>query len=139
MNNHMEIRFSSLSENEALARMVISAFLVPMNPSLSIIAEIRTAVSEAVTNAVVHAYPNDLGEIRMRASLDHDTLMVEIEDFGCGIADVTRAMTPFYTTKPDDERTGIGFALMQSFMDKVAVTSSMGCGTIVQMRKCLSE
>ena len=140
MNNHMEIRFSSLSENEALARMVISAFLVPMNPSLSIIAEIRTAVSEAVTNAVVHAYDGQIGKIILRAQMNQEALLtIDIEDFGCGIEDVRLAMQPFYTSQPEKERTGIGFALMQSFMDDVKVYSSPGSGTTVRMIRRIRE
>ena len=136
MSNRMELRFSSLAENEAFARMVISAFLVRANPALSVVGEVRTAVSEAVTNAVVHAYAGE-GEIALRAALDGDELTVEVEDFGRGIEDVAQAMQPFYTTKPEDERTGMGFAMMQSFMDEVQVCSCPGKGTLVTMKKAL--
>ena len=137
MNNQIEVRFLSLAENEAFARMVISALMVQVNPPLNVVAEVRTAVSEAVTNAVVHAYPDCLGHIVMRALLTETNICIEVEDFGCGIADVTTAMAPFFTTKPEEERTGIGFALMQSFMDKVNVTSAANSGTLVQMSKGL--
>ena len=96
MTNQMEITFMSMAENEAFARMVISAFLVRTNPTLSLISEVRTAVSEAVTNAVVHAYQGKAdGRIMLRASIDEDTIRIEIEDFGCGISDIDQAMQPF--------------------------------------------
>ena len=133
--NTMELRFKTLPENEAFARMVISAFVVPKNPPLSVISEIRTAVSEAVTNAIVHS-GSEMAV--MRAECIGETLHIEIEDFGCGIRDIQLAMQPFYTSKPDQERTGIGFALMQSFMDHVSVISSPDQGTVVKMVKKLS-
>ncbi len=139
MKNRMEFRFLSLAENEALARMVISAFLMSMNPTISLISEVRTAVSEAVTNAIVHGYEHQSGEITMRAQIADGRLELEIEDFGRGIDDVKQAMQPFFTTKPEQERTGIGFALMQSFMDEVHVRSTVGKGTLVQMRKLLRD
>lgn len=137
MNNQMELIFPSLAENEALARMVISAFLVGVNPTLSVVSEIRTAVSEAVTNAVVHAYAGTTGKVILRAHLTEERIEIEIEDFGRGIEDVAQAMQPFFTTQPDEERTGMGFALMQSFMDEVFVESSPGSGTSVKMTKRL--
>ena len=130
----MELRFSALAENEAFTRMVISAFLLQKNPSVSIVSEVRTAVSEAVTNAIVHS-GSDVAVLR--AEFIGDSLQIEIEDYGCGIADVNQAMQPFYTSRPDQERTGIGFALMQSFMDGVYVTSAENCGTVVRMIKRL--
>lgn len=139
MNNQMELIFPSLAENEALARMVISAFLVGVNPTLSVISEIRTAVSEAVTNAVVHAYAGTPGKVILRAHLTEGRIEIEIEDFGRGIEDVAQAMQPFYTTQPDEERTGMGFALMQSFMDEVSVESSPGSGTSVKMIRRLED
>ena len=136
----MELTFLSKAENEAFARMVISAFLVQMNPTMSVVSEVRTAVSEAVTNAVVHAYDNLNGKIILRAVMDgENNLTIDIEDFGCGIADVRQAMQPFFTTRPESERTGIGFALMQSFMDDVKVYSSPGSGTTVRMIKRLGD
>ena len=133
-DNKIEVRFSTIAENEAFARMVISAFLLQKNPSVSIVSEVRTAVSEAVTNAIVHSGSS---VAVLRAELIEDTLHIEIEDYGCGIADVEQAMKPFFTSKPDQERTGIGFALMQSFMDGVYVTSTVDCGTVVKMIKRL--
>ncbi len=138
MSNQMELSFLAAAENEAFARMVISAFLVTCNPAMSVITEVRTAVSEAVTNAVVHAYAGRTdGRILMRAELGEQRLKIEIEDFGCGIEDVGKAMTPFYTSQPEQERTGMGFSLMLSFMDGVQVQSVPGKGTLVSMVKLL--
>ncbi len=140
MNNQMELTFLSIPENEAFARMVISAFLVQNNPTMTMVSEVRTAVSEAVTNAVVHAYDSEEGRIVLRASIDaKNQLTIDVEDFGCGISDVRQAMQPFFTTLPENERTGIGFALMQSFMDGVKVYSSPGSGTTVRMTKMLGD
>lgn len=140
MRNEMEMSFCAIGENEALARMVISAFLVHINPTMSMISEVRMAVSEAVTNAIVHAY-NELenGKVILRAALETDRLTIEIEDSGCGIDDVELAMKPFYTSQPEKERSGMGFSLMQSFMDGVRVQSSPGKGTRVVMTKLLHE
>ena len=140
MMDQMEISFQAIAENEAFARMVISAFLVRRDPVLSVMSEVRTAVSEAVTNAVVHAYgAQEAGRIVMRASLDDERIDIEIEDSGCGIEDVQQAMKPFYTSKPEEERSGMGFALMLSFMDRVHVESSPGNGTVVRMEKLLGS
>lgn len=140
MNNHMELSFLPIAENEAFARMVVSAFLMQMNPTLSLVSEVRTAVSEAVTNAVVHAYADGAsGKVYLRAALTDSRVEIEVEDFGCGIADVKQAMTPFYTTQPEQERSGMGFSLMLSFMDGVQVISSPGKGTLVKMSKLLRE
>ena len=140
MNNQMELTFLSRAENEAFARMVVSAFLVQENPAMSVISEVRTAVSEAVTNAVVHAYDGQIGKIILRAQMNQEALLtIDIEDFGCGIEDVRLAMQPFYTSQPEKERTGIGFALMQSFMDDVKVYSSPGSGTTVRMIRRIRE
>ena len=139
MKNRMEMRFASLAQNEAFARMVISAFLVHENPTLSVVSEVRTAVSEAVTNAVVHAYAEGDGDIVLRASIEDGLIAVEVEDFGRGIENVEQAMRPFFTTRPEDERTGMGFAMMQSCMDEVRVRSAPGEGTLVCMKKRLEE
>jgi len=139
MIDQMKIEFTAVAQNEAFARMVISAFLVRCDPALSVMSEVRTAVSEAVTNAVVHAYAGmEEGKIVMRSQLDDERITVEVEDFGCGIEDVEQAMKPFFTTLNNEERTGMGFSLMLSFMDKVEVESTLGSGTIVRMEKTLS-
>ena len=140
MKNEMEISFCAIAENEVLARMVISAFLVRVNPTMSVISEVRTAVSEAVTNAIVHAYEETgKGKVVLRAALYSDRLQVEIEDYGCGIGDVEQAMKPFYTSQPERERSGMGFSLMQSFMDGIRVRSAPNEGTLVSMTKLLNE
>lgn len=138
MKNRMELCMPALAENEAFARMVISAFLLQADPSLNIVSEVRTAVSEAVTNAVVHAYENQKeGRIVMRAELSGEVLNIQVEDYGCGIENISQAMQPFFTTSPEYERTGMGFSLMQSFMDGVKVYSTPGSGTTVEMKKLL--
>ncbi|MBQ7886317.1 MAG: anti-sigma F factor [Clostridia bacterium] len=140
MKNEMELSFSAIAENEVLARMVISAFLVRVNPTMSMISEVRTAVSEAVTNAIVHAYGEQgEGKVLLRAALESDRVIIEIEDFGCGISDIEQAMKPFYTSQPEKERSGMGFSLMLSFMDGVQVRSSVGKGTVISMTKLLDE
>lgn len=140
MKNEMEISFCAIAENEVLARMVISAFLVRINPTMSIVSEVRTAVSEAVTNAIVHAYgEKENGKVVMRAILHADRVVIEIEDYGCGIGDIEQAMKPFYTSQPERERSGMGFSLMQSFMDGLQVRSTPGEGTLVTMTKMIGE
>lgn len=138
MYNEMELSFCAVAENEALARMVISAFLVRTNPTMSTISEVRTAVSEAVTNSIVHAYDDQgRGRVVLRAVLESDRVTIEVEDFGCGIDNIEQAMKPFYTSQPERERSGMGFSLMQSFMDGVEVQSELGKGTRVRMKKLL--
>lgn len=138
MENKNEIRldFPAIPENEGLARMVVSAFLVPLNPTIEEMADVKTAVSEAVTNAIVHGYEGSSGMVTLRAAIDdRSTITVEVRDSGRGIADVPKAMEPFFTTHPEQERSGMGFAVMQTFMDDVDVESAPGKGTIVRMSK----
>lgn len=135
-HNEMETTFLSLPENESFARVVIAAFTVQLSPTVSEIADIKTAVSEAVTNAIVHGYEGVIGQVTLRATLDErGMLTVEVEDHGRGIADVDKAMEPFFTTRPEQERSGMGFAVMQTFMDDLEVRSAPGQGTLVRMRK----
>lgn len=134
--NEMQTTFLSVAENESFARVVIAAFAVQLSPTVSEIADIKTAVSEAVTNAIVHGYEGTRGMVTMRAVIDdHNNLTVEVKDEGKGIPDVTQAMEPFYTTHPEQERSGMGFAVMQTFMDDLDVESTPGKGTLVRMRK----
>ena len=136
--NEIRLDFPSLPENEALARMVVSAFLLPLNPTLEQLADIKTAVSEAVTNAIVHGYAHRRGSVCLRARcLSGGQVSVEVSDRGCGIADIARAREPFFTTQPDDERSGMGFTVMESFMDRVEVLSEPGRGTTVRLHKRL--
>ena len=134
--NHMSLTFPSLAENESFARVAIAAYAVQLSPTLSEIADLKTAVSEAVTNAIVHGYEGTRGDILLRASYDErGEITVEIEDHGKGIADIAQAMEPFYTTQPEQERSGMGFSVMQTFMDGLEVVSHPGEGTLVRMRK----
>lgn len=139
MLNKMKLSFSSISENEAFARNVIASFMLSINPTLSQINEVKTAVSEAVTNAIVHGYPDSVGEIVMEAELDDDFLHISIKDSGVGIEDLNKALEPFYSTKIEDERSGMGFTVMQSFMDEVNVNSKLNIGTVVNMTKRLNK
>ena len=134
-HNEMEVNFLSLPENEAFARVVIAAFAVQLSPTVAEIADVKTAVSEAVTNAIVHGYEGTRGIVTMRAMTDGAALSIEVLDRGKGIANVQQAMEPFFTTHPEQERSGMGFAVMQTFMDEVEVQSLPGSGTIVRLRK----
>lgn len=134
--NEMEISFPSLAENEAFARVVIAAFAVQLSPTVSEIADVKTAVSEAVTNAIVHGYEHVQGKVVLRARFDTTSLLtIEIQDYGKGIVNVQQALEPFFTTHSEQERSGMGFAVMQTFMDSVEVDSTPGKGTLVRMRK----
>ena len=136
--NEMRLEFPAIAQNEGLARMVVSAFLVPLNPTIEQMADVKTAVSEAVTNAVVHGYANRGGKVRMRALCREDGLVViDVSDRGCGISDIKKAMEPFYTTLEGEERSGMGFTVMESFMDRVEVQSAPGHGTTVRLIKQL--
>lgn len=134
--NEMRLDFPALPENESFARMVISGFMLPLNPTLEQMADVKTAVSEAVTNAIIHGYGSGKGTVRMHAVYtDEEIMTIDIIDRGCGIADVDHARQPFYTTSDGDERSGMGFTVMESFMDAVQVHSSVGYGTTVRMVK----
>ena len=134
-HNEMEVSFLSVPENESFARVVIAAFAVQLSPTMSEIADIKTAVSEAVTNAIVHGYEGTRGMVTMRARSDGAILAIEVMDQGKGIPNIPKAMEPFFTTRPEQERSGMGFAVMQTFMDDVDVRSTPGSGTSVLMRK----
>ena len=140
MQNRMELTFLSRAQNEAFARVAIAAFVVQLNPTLPEMADIKTAVSEAVTNAIVHGYAGqEDGLVYVSAEYDAcRSLTVTIRDAGCGIADVATAMLPFYSTGDGTERSGMGFCVMQTFMDAVEVDSTVGEGTTVTMRKTIS-
>ena len=136
-NNQMKLTFPSISQNESFARSVISCFALQLNPSLAEISDIKTAVSEAVTNCIVHGYPDCVGNITIEAKIDKNVLHINIFDNGIGIGDVKKALEPFYTTKTDQERSGMGFTIMQSFMDKVTVISNLNEGTKIYMEKVI--
>ena len=138
INNKIKIEFLSLPVNESFARNVIACFALGLNPSVAQIADIKTAVSEAVTNCIVHGYPNAVGEITVESELTEDTIHINVFDNGVGIEDIDKALEPFYTTKEEDERSGMGFTIMKSFMDNVKVVSEKGKGTKIYMSKTLS-
>lgn len=138
-HNEMEVHFLSVPENEAFARVVIAAFSVQLSPTVAEIADVKTSVSEAVTNAIVHGYEGTRGTVTMRAMIDGSMLSIEVFDRGKGIPNVQQAMEPFFTTHPEQERSGMGFAVMQTFMDEVEVQSTPGSGTSVRMRKRIGE
>lgn len=139
MKKEIRLEFDAVSENEGLARVVIAAFLTQLDPTLEELQDVKTAVSEAVTNSIVHGYEEKGGKIIMEASLDKGILEVSVVDKGVGIEDVTRAMQPCFTTRPDSERSGMGFSFMEAFMDKVEVESIPGEGTCVHMWKAFKE
>ena len=134
--NSFDMKIKARSENEAFARQVVSSFAIGMNPTIDELEDIKTVVSEAVTNSIVHAYNNDSDKIiDIKASLDNDSMEIIIEDYGVGIDDVDKAVEPFFSTKPEDERSGMGFTLMKSFMDEFELVSKLGEGTKVRMVK----
>ena len=133
--NRMKIEFESKSANEAFARVVASAFAAQLDPTLEELADLKTAVSEAVTNAIIHGYEQQPGIITMECVLYPDSIEVTIEDFGTGIEDIEKARIPTYTSKPELERSGMGFTIMQTFMDSLSVQSFPGNGTKVFMKK----
>lgn len=133
--NEVTITFDAYSVNEGFARMVAAAFAAEFNPTLDEIEDIKTAVSEAVTNAIIHGYEETKGKVHMALLREKDELTVSVEDFGKGIADIEKAKEPFFTTKPELERSGMGFAFMEAFMDSVLVESVPGTGTKVTMKK----
>ena len=140
MLNSVKLTFASRSVNEGFARAVVAAFLVPLDPTVPQMADLKTAVSEAVTNCIVHAYPDSIGPVTLTAALYEGGLVrITVSDRGVGIADVEQAMQPMYTTSNPEERAGLGFAVMQSFMDKVKVSSTPGRGTRVTLSKRLDS
>lgn len=139
MENIMCLEFISNSENESFARMVATAFVTHLNPTLEEIVEIKTAISEAVTNAIIHGYENTSGMVRMEGKISGNTIEYTISDRGCGIKDVEKAREPLYTGKPELERSGMGFSIMESFMDCIEVSSSVGMGTTVKLTKVIGK
>ena len=137
-NNYIRLEFPSRSSNESFARAAAAAFAAQLDPTMEELGDLRTAVSEAVTNAIVHAYPDSIGKISMRMRiLDESSVEISVRDWGCGIEDVEKAMTPLYTSG-GEERSGMGFTIMGSFTDKLRVRSEPGRGTTVTMRKHIS-
>lgn len=154
LKNEMALEFDAISSNESFARIAVAAFVAPLNPTVEEMADIKTAVSEAVTNAIIHGYENVYGygkrgdtrpvllkmkegKVYIRCRIERDTLHIEIEDRGIGIENVERAMEPLFTTKPELERSGMGFAFMEAFMDDLEVESTPMQGTLIKMQKKL--
>lgn len=154
MKNEMILEFDAISMNESLARVAVASFIAPLNPTMEEISDVKTAVSEAVTNAIIHGYDNTYGygrhgnvkpagcvfhdgRVWVRCRIENKILSIEVEDKGVGIDNLDRAMEPLYTTKPELERSGMGFAFMEAFMDDLEVESEPGQGTVVRMKKRL--
>jgi stage II sporulation protein AB (anti-sigma F factor) len=137
--NEMSLTVKAISLNESFVRSAIAAFCVTLNPTLDEITEIKTAVSEAVTNCVVHAYPNKIGEIFIKVKLYEKCVEIEIKDNGVGIDNIEQALQPFFTTKPEQERSGMGFTVMESFMDKLNVVKNSDGGITVRLTKKLGK
>ena len=136
-NNYIRLEFPSRSSNESFARAAAAAFAAQLDPTMEELGDLRTAVSEAVTNAIVHAYPDSIGKISMRMRiLDESSVEISVRDWGCGIEDVEKAMQPLFTTGGED-RSGMGFTIIGSFMDKLRVRSAPGKGTTVIMRRAI--
>lgn len=134
----MCIKFRALPENEVFARVCVSAFILPLDPKMNDMTDIKTAVSEAVTNAVIHGYEGAEGEVELKCGIDGCTVYIEVRDCGCGIEDIQLAKKPLYTSKPELERSGMGFTVMEAFMDELEVISEPGKGTTIRMIKRLS-
>lgn len=138
-NNYVYIKIPSLSTNESFARAAVAAFCSSLNPTIEEISDIKTAVSEAVTNAIIHGYENTVGDIEIQCRIKNNIVEIIIEDFGCGIENVDKAKEPLYTTKPELERSGMGFAVMETFMDELVVLSEKDVGTKVILRKKINS
>lgn len=136
MKNEVKLTIDALSENEALARVCVAAFLTKLHPTLEEMDDVKTAVSEAITNAIIHGMPKD-EKVYITCSYKNNIFRVEIEDHGIGIEDIDKAMEPMFTTKPSEERSGMGFAFMEAFMDELKVWSKPGQGTVIIMEKAI--
>ena len=137
--NEMQLIFDSRSSNESFARVTVAAFMTSLNPTVEEVSDVKTAVSEAVTNAIIHGYENEVHNIYIRCRTEGRTLYLEIEDEGKGIEDVKQAMEPLFTTRPELGRSGMGFSFMEAFMDSLEVLSAPGKGTTVKMKKTIGK
>ncbi len=137
--NEMVIEFDGRPSNEGFARVALAAFCTQLNPTLEEVADIKTALSEAITNAIIHGYEGEVHKIRIECRIKENTIYVTVKDTGKGIADIEKAMQPMYTTKPELERSGMGFVFMEAFMDRVRVESEPGQGTAVHMEKIIGR
>ena len=140
MNNEMHLKFRAISQNESFARVTVSAFVAQLDPTMDELTGIKTAVSEAVTNAIIHGYENKgEGYVYISAWLDGDTVELEIRDEGIGISNIEEAKQPLFTTKPELERSGMGFTIMENFVDEMTIESDPNHGTVVRLKKKLSN
>ena len=137
--NEMQLIFDSRSSNESFARVAVASFMTALNPTVEEVSDVKTAVSEAVTNAIIHGYENEVHNICIRCRTEDKTLYLEISDEGKGIEDVQQAMEPMFTTKPELDRSGMGFSFMEAFMDHLEVVSAPGKGTTVKMEKTIGK
>lgn len=139
IENEIKVEFLSKSSNEAFARITIAAFASQLDPTIEELADIKTAVSEAVTNCIIHGYENKIGIVKIEAKLKDNEIEIEISDHGKGIENIEMAKEPLYTTKPNLERSGMGFTIMESFMDSVNIESVVGLGTKITMTKKIKK
>lgn len=137
--NEMELVFDSISVNEGFARVAVAAFMTQLNPTLEEVADVKTAVSEAVTNAIIHGYEKKVEKIRIHCHLKEQVIYIEVQDYGKGIENVKQAMEPMYTSKPELERSGMGFSFMEAFMDEISVESEPEKGTLVKMQRKIGK
>ena len=137
--NEMQVIFDSRSSNESFARVTVASFMTALNPTVEEVSDVKTAVSEAVTNAIIHGYESEIHKISIHCRTEGQTLYLEVRDEGKGIEDIKQAMEPLYTSKPELERSGMGFSFMEAFMDKLEVESSPGMGTVVKMEKTIGK
>ena len=137
--NEMKIVFDSRPENEGLARVAVAAFCTQLNPTLEEVSDLKTAVSEAVTNCIIHAYEGKVQKIEVRCRMQGRIIGVDVIDKGIGIENISKAMEPMFTTKPEKDRSGMGFTFMEAFMDEVTVESQVGDGTTVHMKKTIGR
>ena len=138
-DNEMRLDFLSLSENESFARSCAAAFCTQLNPTIEELSDVRTAISEAVTNAIIHGYENRSGMVHLRCTLEGDLFTATVRDGGVGIRDIEQARQPFFTTRPELERSGMGFTVMEAFMEEVVIESVPGQGTSVTMKKRIAR
>lgn len=138
-DNEMKLEFASKTNNEAFARITVAAFVSQLDPTIDELSDIKTAVSEAVTNSIIHGYEEEEGVVKVIAKLFGNTVEIEISDNGKGIGNVEEARKPLYTSKPNLERSGMGFTIMESFMDEIKIESALGLGTKVTMKKRIGE
>ena len=138
-HNEMKVEFLSKSENESFARVAVASFAAQLDPTIEEIADIKTAVSEGVTNAIIHGYENTEGFVEIRCEINDNELTIEIKDNGVGIEDINMARQPLYTSRPELERSGMGFTVMETFMDSLEIISEKSSGTTIKMKKLFTS